>query len=76
MAQRRVGNHEARLRESHPEITLDSFIVSPHEGDQLPAWAADFTDADLDDWHLLFRDGTTKHIKKMFELMGELSEAG
>lgn len=71
-----IKDHQARIRKDHPEITLDSFLISRTEKIQAH-WASDLTLDELDEAHVLFPEhGSVTHIRRMFELMGELPEAG
>ena len=72
-----IKEHETRLKSQDHNVALDAFLVSETPLNQIP-WASDsFSKEDLEALHILFPEGrSTKHIRRMFELMGELAEAG
>ena len=72
-----IKEHEARLTNQKADVTLDAFLVSETPFHQLH-WAANvLSKEDLEARHVLFPEGgDTRHIRRMFELMGELAEAG
>jgi len=66
---RTIKDHQARVRETNPEITIDSFLISRSERLQA-SWASDLTEADLREAHVLFPErGSIDHIRSMFKLM-------
>ena len=72
-----IKEHETRLTNQEANVALDAFLVSETPFHQLP-WASEVISKEyLEDRHVLFpENGNTEHIRRMFELMGELAEAG
>ena len=71
-----IKEHEARLSAQEKLVELDAFIVSETPFDQL-RWGHGLSREALEESHVLFPEGgDTGHISRMFELMGELAEAG
>ena len=71
-----IKEHGSRLTNQQPNVALDAFLVSETPFHQIQ-WAADtISKEDLEARHVLFPEtGNTSHIRLMFELMGELTEA-
>ena len=70
-----IKEHEARMADHEELVELDAFIVSETPLEHL-RWGHGLSKEDLERRHVLFPEGGgTAHIRRMFELMGELAEA-
>ena len=71
-----IKEHEKRLGAHGKLVELDAFVVSETPFHQL-RWAHGLTRETLEEHHVLFPEsGSTNHIRRMFELMGELMATG
>ena len=72
-----IKGYEKRLQKPEAEVVLDAFIVSQTPFHQVPWPSGSYTREGLEALHVLFPDGSgTKHIRRMFQLMGELGATG
>ena len=70
-----IKEYEERMRAQEFSVELDAFVISQTPIHQL-RWAGDLSRADFEECHVLFQDeDDSRHIKRMFELMGELTDA-
>ncbi len=71
-----IKEHQKRLSAQDERVVLDAFVISETPFDQV-RWVPGLSRAELEKSHVLFpQGGGTSHIRRMFELMEELREAG